>query len=325
LTAWSFSCGSWLGVRMRVSILLPVALLFLILRFPWPLNLTFCAILFVSVLLHEYGHIVAARLTGGSGDEVLLWPLGGLAFVQPANRTSSQILTNAGGLIVNAAICVATAVPLAQIGRLDGALYPFEMPIANVTHWRSDLLVLTFFANWIMLLFNLIPVWPLDGGQMLRSLAASRIGARRAAELGTTVGFVVGFLAAFIGLFGGWAFVVFAGAIVFIACLLERHQLQQADVYEDSFMGYDFSQGYTSLEREEQRAERRPGAIARWKQRRKAEKERRQAERDAEVEQQLDALLAKIQTQGMHSLTESEKRILNRASNRYREKGGHVD
>jgi stage IV sporulation protein FB len=108
---------------------------------------------------------------------------------------------------------------------------------------------------------------------------------------------------------------------VFIANLIERNQLQQADHYDESFMGYDFSQGYTSLEQSEIQVERPPGFWQRWKERRRAEKARRQAEKDQEAERLLDALLDKVHQHGMHSLSESEKRQLARVSARYRDKG----
>jgi hypothetical protein len=166
----------------------------------------------------------------------------------------------------------------------------------------------------------MIPVMPLDGGRMLRTIATTRIGNRRAVELSVMVGFVVGVIAMVLGLFLERAGIVLIGAIVFIANLMERNQLQQADHYDESFMGYDFSQGYTSLEQSETHTERSPGFWQRWRERRRAEKERRQTEKDLEAERLLDELLDKVHQHGMHSLSEAEKRQLARVSARYRDK-----
>ena len=323
---WSIPFGTWFGVRVRISIWLPLVVLFIFLRLPWPLNLALAGIGFVSILLHEYGHIFAARLTGGTGEDILMWPLGGLAFVRPANSTFAQLLTHGGGLLVNLSLCLLAVVPVSQAGSLGNAFYPFLVPIHNITNWPQDLAILTCWLNWVLILFNLIPVMPLDGGQMVRSIAASHVGSRRAVEIGTMVGFVVGAVFMVIGIFvpdGATirgASVVLFGALIFISNLLERHQLQQTDVYDDSFLGYDFSQGYTSLEREE-RVERPPGPIARWRKRRQEEKEQKRLLEQAEVERELDALLEKVHTQGMQSLTEAEKRRLKKASNHYKQKG----
>ena len=325
---WSFPLGTWFGVQVRVSWFFPVLIAYFLIRPDYTLALgaAVSVILVVSVLLHEFGHILGARLTGGSGNEILLWPLGGLAFVRPANTLKSQLLTTGAGPLVNLAICLLTLFPAQQSWKgdfLKEALNPFDPLPALAFHdqFIPDLLVLTFSLNWLMFLVNLIPVMPLDGGHMLRTIATTRIGHRKAVELSVMVGFVVGVLAMVVGLFINKAGVVLIGAIVFIANLLERNQLQQSDHYDESFMGYDFSQGYTSLEQSETRAERRPGFLQRWKDRRRAEKERRQAEKDQEVEKVLDQLLDKVHQHGMDSLSESEKRQLARASARYRNKG----
>ena len=327
IATWSFPLGTWFGVQVRVHWFFPVLIAYFILRpgFSLELGLALSAVLIVSVILHEFGHIFGARLTGGSGNEILLWPLGGLAYVRPANTLRSQLITTGGGPLVNLALCLATLYPTMQQlgGRFVGeALNPFILPSVNLSDQLvAGLLVLTFSLNWLLLLINLIPVMPLDGGRMLRSIATLRMGARRAIEISVMVGFVVGVVAMVVGLFMERAGIVLIGAVVFISNLIERNQLQQTDHYDESFMGYDFSQGYTSLEQSEIHVERPPGFWQRWKERRRAEKARRQAEKDQEAERLLDALLDKVHQHGMNSLSESEKRQLARVSARYRDKG----
>ena len=326
---WSFPLGTWFGVQVRVSWFLPILIALFFVKYSpeYRFAVGVSVVLVVSIVLHEFGHIFAARWTGGSGNEILLWPLGGLAFVRPASTLKSQLLTTGGGPLVDLALCLVTLVPTMNYLKGDfasQALNPFSaLPYcAFENEILRDLIVLTFALNWLLLLINLIPVMPLDGGQMLRTIATTRIGHRKAIELSVTVGFVVGVIAMVVGLFiddGAWF--VLAGAIVFIVSLMERNQLQHADHYDESFMGYDFSQGYTSLEQSEAKVERQPGFIQRWKDRRRAEKARRQAEKDQEAERLLDELLDKVHQQGMDALSESEKRQLARVSARYRDKG----
>lgn len=322
---WSFPLGNWFGVQVRISWFFPVLLAFFFLKFSPAMGAAISAVVIVSVLLHEFGHIAGARLTGGSGNEILLWPLGGLAFVRPANTLKSQLLATGGGPLVTLALCLISIVPAMNYLGDDFVrvgLNPFLIPRLDFQgEILRDLIVLTFCLNWVGLLVNMIPVHPLDGGQMLRTIATTRIGPRRAMELSIIVAFVVGVIGMVVGLFGSWAWLVLAGAIVFIVNLIQRFQLQQSDHYDESFMGYDFSQGYTSLEQSEAQSEKAPGVLKRWKEKRKAERARRQAEKDQEAERLLDELLEKVHQHGMESLSESEKRQLARVSARYRDKG----
>lgn len=321
---WSLPVGTWFGTQVRISIWFPLLALVLCLRLEdWTLGLTVTGVLFVSVLLHEFGHVAGARMTGGSGHEILMWPLGGLAWVHPAATLSSQVLTTLAGPLVNLALCAITFWPVLESGRLADALNPLVLPISRLSaDPLHDLLLLTFSLNWVLWLVNLIPVMPIDGGRMLRSVIAARMGSATATEFGIRVGMAVGVLAMFIGLLVSSALVVLVGAVIFIVNLQEQFQVRIGESYDDSFMGYDFSQGYTSLERSDERPrEKRTTAWQRWRARRRAEKERRQQQQALEAERELDALLDKVHTNGLESLTDAERRQLARASARYREKG----
>lgn len=320
---WSFPLGTWFATQVRVSVYFPLIVLAICWRLPdWRLGLVVSAVLFVSVLLHEFGHVVAARMTGGGANEILIWPLGGLAMVQPANTFASQFLTILAGPLVNLALCLLTLWPVLQSGTTGLAFNPLALPIPRLSgNWAGDLLLLTFALNWVLLLVNLVPAVPLDGGRMLRSVLGLHYGHSTATEVTIKLGLglsvilmIAGFAASSIGL-------LLIGTFVLIANLLEQQQLQMGEIYDDSFMGYDFSQGYTSLERAEERTrEKPPGFLQRWRQSRKAARQRRLQQQALEAEQQLDALLEKVHIHGMDSLTESEKRALKRASARFRQK-----
>ncbi len=322
---WSFPIGTWFLTHVRVSVFFPLLVLVLAYRLgDFQLGLVFSVILLFSVLMHEFGHIVAARMTGGGGDEILIWPLGGLATVRPANSFRSQFMTAAGGPIVNVMLCAVTlpAIVMSPEYNLAQALNPLQMPIDEISERVfPDLLALTFAANWILLLINLVPVYPLDGGRMLQACLSARWGGEVATEVYVRVGFFCGFLLLLGGLMFDSTWIVFIGAIVLVLNMQESFQLRMGENYDESFMGYDFSQGYTSLERADDTVpQRRPGFIRRWRDRREAEKLRREQAKQQEVEVQLDALLAKVHDHGIDSLTEAERRQLNRASARFRDK-----
>src|SRR5436190_1868273 len=115
---WSISLGTWFGVRIRVSVFFPLMLIWLWFRLGLNLGSAVGGLLFGSVLLHEFGHILAANATGGSGDEVVIWPLGGLALVDNRGSTRSMILTAAAGPAVNLVLCLFTLPAVYFAGRM---------------------------------------------------------------------------------------------------------------------------------------------------------------------------------------------------------------
>ncbi len=321
----SFPIGTYARADVRVSVFFPLLLVVLWFRLgDWRIATVFSAVLFLSVLAHEFGHVIAARNTGGRGDEILIWPLGGLAFVQPARTFWSQFLTAACGPAVNAVLCLLTLpLVLGWSPQAADVLHPFVFPrveLASETVWL-DLVVLVFVANEILLLVNLLPVFPLDGGRMLQCVLAERCGRESGNEIYLRVGFTAGFLFLFAGLVFSNTWVMFIGAIVLVLNVQESFQIQFNDRYEESFLGYDFSQGYTSLEREdddEHLVPRRPGPIRRWLARRRAAREEKRIAEELALRAEVDALLAKVHEFGYDSLSESEKRRLMEASNLFR-------
>jgi stage IV sporulation protein FB len=339
LLYWSIPCGSLFATRIRVSVFFPLVLIVICY---WlqslSLGLLFGTILFLSVLLHEFGHVFAARATGGQGEEILLWPLGGLAFVQPPDRLGAKLFVAAAGPLVNLSLCLATFWPVYQAGKgtFAAAIHPLQFPALSLSAETllSDLAVIVFVANWLPLLVNLIPVYPLDGGQMVHATLAEKMG-----PAGTGVYLRIGFVVAIVAMFAGLMFdnatVVLLGSFVLMMNVQEsmQHRLM-GESYDESFMGYDFSQGYTSLERSatsdtdteiEARPPKQPGPLARWRARRKAEREERQRAEEAAAAERLDSLLAKVQAQGIASLTTEERRFLEQTSQRIRQKGKSRD
>jgi Zn-dependent protease len=117
-------------------------------------------IVFSFVLMHEFGHVFACRSVGGTADRILLWPLGGLAFVAAPPRPGANLWTTVAGPLVNVALA-----PI-LIG-LMLALAPAEDEATTDIFFLIR--ALTVF-NIVMLVFNLLPVFPLDGGRILHSL-----------------------------------------------------------------------------------------------------------------------------------------------------------
>lgn len=326
---WSLPLGSWFAVRVRMSIFFPLLAMALCFRLGSPaVGLSFALILFISVVAHEFGHVLAARITGGDGDEILLTPMGGLAFCYPAPTFQSKFWTVAGGPLVNVCLCLIALLQVLNSPHVAASFNPFEFPPVTMSGGASvvvpSLCLMLFKANWLLLLINLIPVHPLDGGRMLQLVLNSQFDAFVARTWYLRAGAIVGVTMLIAGLMLDNTWIMAVGAIIIPLNLAESFQLQTQDHSEESFMGYDFSQGYTSLEQSSSSSfddEERPGVLARWKAQREEEKRQRQEEEDRDMERQLDLLLEKLHQHGDGALSPSEKRRLQDISERLRQRG----
>jgi Zn-dependent protease len=174
--------------------------------------------LFLIVMLHEFGHALACRQVGGTANQIVLWPLGGVAYVDPPPRPGAMLWSIAAGPLVNVVLLPVLSI----LGMLNRSLgWAEAMPNTHA------LLRAVWFINLGLLIFNMLPVYPLDGGQILRSLLWFAVGRARSLMLATIIGFVgvVGFI-----ILAVWMHSVWFGVLsVFILTNCWRG-LQQAKV-----------------------------------------------------------------------------------------------
>lgn len=393
--SWSIPVFRLFGIQVKVHIFFIVFAIGLFLRQltllqyqnVWWLDMFLLSfvVLFASVLLHEFGHCFGARYVGGDAREILIWPLGGLAYTEVPHRPGALFVTVAAGPAVNVLICLVcvTAIvasgfvpslnPLADPHRAeltnyrDGRVYtsPYMVKLyktgtekeeptykeltekmkeyeqANKTRLPKPTdtdefakaaasmgydravasgwliwLYRIFWLNLILFLFNMLPAYPLDGGQLLQSVVWARTDHRR----GVVVAAYTGMAFAIVFLIVSMA----ANESMFLALSLfmlysASMKLAQLEADEGPF-GYDFSAGYTSLEKDDEPAPRpkRPGPIRRWFDARKARKAARAAEETRQDEERMDQLLEKIARSGQGSLTDDERAFLKRVSARKR-------
>jgi hypothetical protein len=177
-----------------------------------------------------------------------------------------------------------------------------------------------FWISWVLFLLNvLVPAFPLDGGRMLQCAVWWRTDFRQ----GTKIAIYGGFLSALV--FGIMSMMMnemlpFALASFILVVGIQQWQILEGGA-EDSLLGYDFSQGYTSLERDQpspRRRRPRPSFWQRWWQRRAQRKKQRQLEQKIADERRMDQLLEKVQRDGLQSLTDEERRFMKRVSDKYR-------
>lgn len=137
--------------------------------------------LFAIVLTHEFGHALACRSVGGTANRIVLWPLGGVAYVDPPPRPGATLWSIAAGPLVNVAL-LPVLWGISIFGRNAG--WGDTMP---------NLQMLIYSIAWIntgLLAFNILPIFPLDGGQILRSLLWYVLGRARSLLVATVLGFV---------------------------------------------------------------------------------------------------------------------------------------
>lgn len=143
--------------------------------------------LFLIVLTHEFGHALACRQVGGTANQIVLWPLGGVAYVDPPPRPGATLWSIAAGPLVNVAL-----IPILSAVVLLGRSLGWAESVPNL----YDLLRTVWLINVVLLVFNILPIYPLDGGQILRSLLWFFLGRARSLMVATVLGFigVIGFI-----------------------------------------------------------------------------------------------------------------------------------
>ena len=143
--------------------------------------------LFLIVMIHEFGHALACRQVGGRADRIVLWPLGGVAYVDPPPRPGATLWSIAAGPLVNV-VLLPILFAVVVVGRSAG--WAATMPDVY------QLVRAISFINLGLLIFNILPVYPLDGGQILRSLLWFVLGRARSLMVAAIIGLigVVGFI-----------------------------------------------------------------------------------------------------------------------------------
>jgi Zn-dependent protease len=348
---WSMSLGRLFGINVRVHLLFPLIAIGLILRAaykkdPAPPDGTWIdlamimGLLFFSVLLHELGHCVGARWVGGDAQEVLMWPLGGLAWVEVPNTARANFIATAAGPAVNFLLAALALILLQAVGPepLQPWWGPFEYHargfdgLLGLRTWHGEavnvspysaaaLLSWLFWVNWFGLLINVLLIgFPLDGGRMFQCILWPYVGYRQATFAAVMAGFVTVFVVGLYGIVVNEVLALGLAAFIYFAC---KHQLIILETGgEESLFGYDFSQGYTSLERDAPPPPAPPKPKLswwqRWQQRRAAKRMQREQEAREADERRMDQLLEKISAQGIASLTDEERRFMKQFSERYK-------
>ncbi len=171
--------------------------------------------LFAIVTTHEFGHALACRQVGGNANQIVLWPLGGVAYVDPPPRPGAMLWSIAAGPLVNVALVPVLSTLQAMGGQLSSATD------LNQFLWAVK------WTNVFLLAFNMLPIYPLDGGQILRSLLWFGLGRARSLMVSVILGFLG--MAGMVGL-AAWLHSVWLGVLAAFILLNCWTGLQHARV-----------------------------------------------------------------------------------------------
>jgi Zn-dependent protease len=354
--SWSpINLGRWFGTAVRVHILLLLYVTWwLITSVVSPgelgrlasLSHTACwlGLLLIALLLHELGHAVAAAWLECEQDEVHLWPLGNLVGPSFKMRPSEHYWVALTGLVTSAALFLAAAVGLGLFAGAQVVLSPFGNGKADFgAPWVGKELatplggawVLGWFAywNWLLLLANLLPALPFDAGRALRAAMGgpSAVAMRDnpgAFYLARGLALIIGFgglirLMMYWGTRGWWLIAI--ALVIEYMVRVEARMLEEGGFFDDGIFGYDFSEGYTSLEGGTAAVRpHRDSALRRWRRRRSELRRERRMAREAAEERRMDEILDKLYREGRAALSDEEHRFLIRVSARFRNRTKHT-
>jgi Zn-dependent protease len=342
---WSpINLGRWAGVHVRVHIFLIVFVVFRLLNaamapgHPVGPTVAWLSLLMLALAVHELGHALMATWLGTEHEDVRLWPLGNLVGPTVPSRSADNALVALAGPTVNAAVVLMTAIGV----NLAGAQFVWN-PFGNGVDSGAPLLdgktaaplsPLWWFGwfgylNWVLLIANLIPALPFDGGRMLRAfLANANVVSAKDNMLAPWTARSFAALLVLVGLArlilpnyrnGDGLTLIGLALLIELIVRAELRMLEDGGFFEDGVFGYDFTEGYTSLEGSAAKVRPyRESALKRWRRRRSDARRQRQQAREAAEERRMDEILEKLYREGRSALSDEEHRFLIRVSVKYR-------
>ncbi len=214
--SWSFPIASFAGTQVRIHVTF-----FLLLA--WVgisaylqggtgaaiFGITFILALFLCVVLHEFGHVLTAKAFGIETPDITLLPIGGVARLKRLPREPVQeLLVALAGPAVNVVIAAGLFLAL----RAGGVPLTIDLEMESARGFFLSLMV----VNIWLVLFNMIPAFPMDGGRVFRALLATVLPYSRATSIAAGVGQALALAGVFFGFMNQWWLLVFVALFIFL-------------------------------------------------------------------------------------------------------------
>ncbi len=318
----SFRVGRIAGIDIRVHVLFVLwAAWRLLTSDNWQWDAWFTAMLFGIVLVHELGHCFGARSVGGDARDILLWPLGGLAFAYAPMTPWAQFVTVACGPLVNVLFCLVSGLILVlTAGTFDVLSFDPLMPVRlfampPTTDLWVFYLAIFYSVNYFLLLFNLLPIYPLDGGQLFQCLLWPFVGLRQAMQVACQVGLAGCALLGIISLQTGGGILLFIALFGGFTCWQRLQQLRYGMVVDERVQyaapRNNNRTGFWQRLRQRWSHAGRPKVTMRnpnpggWNEK---------LDEMEQLEREVDRILRKVHERGIRSLSYVERQTLERAT-----------
>jgi Zn-dependent protease/predicted transcriptional regulator len=232
--SWSFKITQIAGIPIKLHITFFIILL--LGAWQWSgrsadpiagaiFGMTLTLALFLCVVLHELGHSLMARAFGIETREILLMPLGGVAQLDKnPEQPRHELLIALAGPAINVLIAILLVlVGLTPQVNLFNSLLDGQGLTAALSGEPSlhNLLLWLLSANVSLVIFNLIPAFPLDGGRVLRALLAMGLGFPRATRIAAGIGQLIAVVLGLFGLFSGNLLLALIAVFIFVGASQE--------------------------------------------------------------------------------------------------------
>ena len=169
-------------------------------------------VVFICIVLHEFGHALAARKYGVKTKDIILTPIGGLARLENLpKKPLHELVVAIAGPLVNVLIALIFSIALLLLGYNDWMDLTIRSPFVDIPHFIEFLIKL----NLTLFLFNLIPALPMDGGRILRAFLSQFMGRYRATLVSARIGQALALIMIGVGWYSGLSF-----SLILIGCFI---------------------------------------------------------------------------------------------------------